>query len=341
MRCFPDKLAAHLQKTLASLYLVFGEEILLVQEAADAIRVTARQHGYTERECLTVATDFDWQTLQQQAMSPSLFASRRLLELRLGNIKPGDAGSKALINYAKHPAEDVIVLITAGKLDWNIQKSRWFTALDQAGITVPALPVAPRQLPGWIGRRLQQHGFHATPDAITLLSERVEGNLLAAAQEIEKLVLLNDKNHLSADDVLAAVTHSSRYSIYDWIDAALLAQPQRVIQILDNLRAEGVEPVLINWALHREVRLLMALASACDRGQTLDVALNAQKVWDRRKPLLRQALQRLTLKECQQLLSECARIDRSIKGVETASPWALFLTTGLQLAGKILFPGTI
>lgn len=334
----PEQLAAQLRKTLAPLYLVFGEEPLQSLEAADAIRAAARERDHAERECLTVETGFDWNLLRQRASSPSLFASRRLLELRLGNAKPGDAGAKALTEYAARSAPDLVLLITAGKLDWNTQKGRWFGALDAAGVVVEATPIELSQLPAWIERRLRSRRLNPTPDAVTLLSERVEGNLLAAAQEIERLALSNLGLELTAEAVLAAVGDSARYSIYDFVDAALLGQPERVVRILDGLRGEGVEPVLVNWALHREVRVLVALAFA--RGQrqppeTVFAAFAARKqpVWDKRKPPLLQALRRLTLAQCQQLLRDCAHADRLAKGVEAGSPWDVLLATGLRLAG--------
>ena len=333
MRVRPDQLAAHLRKTLAPLYLVFGEEPLQSQEAADAIRAAACERGYDERDCLTVETGFDWGTLRQRAASRSLFAGRRLLDLRLGNAKPGDAGAKALADYAARPADDTVLLITTGKLDWQTQKSRWFAALDGAGVMVQAAPVEAGQLLGWIDRRLRNRGLNPTPEAVNLLGERVEGNLLAAAQEIEKLALLVDSRELTVEAVLAAVGDSARYSIYDWVDAALLGKPERVTRILDVLRGEGVEPVLVNWALHQEVRRLAILAFARDHGQALEAALAEQKVWEKRKPLMRQALQRLNLGDCRHLLRACAQTDRLIKGAEAGSPWDALLGNGLRLAG--------
>ena len=340
MRLRPDQLAAHLRKGLARLYLVFGEEPLQALEASDAIRAAARERDH-ERECLAVEAGFDWSTLRQRASSPSLFAERRLIELRMGNAKPGDAGAQALAAYAARPPEDVALLITAGKLDWNTQKSRWFAALDEAGVVVAALPVEPRQLPGWIERRLRSRGLDPAPEAVALLAERVEGNLLAAAQEIEKLALLVDGQALTVDAVLAAVGDSARYSIYDWVDAALLGKTERVTRILNGLRDEGVEPVLINWALHQEVRRLVTLAFARDHGQALEAALAGQKIWDKRKPLLRQALQRLSGSDCRRLLCACSRTDRTIKGVEPGSPWDALLTNGLRLAGLEWLPDEI
>ncbi len=341
MRLRPDQLAAHLRKSLARLYLVFGEEPLQALEAADAIRATARERGHDERECLTVEAGFDWRALRQLASSLSLFTGRRLLELRMGSAKPGDAGAQALIDYAAQLAEDAGLLVTAGKLDWNTQKSRWFAALDGAGVVVAAVPVEPRQLPGWIERRLRGRGLNPVPEAVTLLAERVEGNLLAAAQEIEKLALLVDARELTAQAVLAAVGDSARYSIYDFVDAALLGQPERVARILSGLRDEGVEPVLANWALHQEIRRLAMLAFARSRGQPPEAVLSEQKVWEKRKPLLRQALQRLTPADCRRLLRACARTDQTIKGAETGSPWNALLANGLRLAGLELLPDEV
>jgi DNA polymerase-3 subunit delta len=334
----PDQLAAHLRKALMPIYLVFGEEPLQAQEAADAIRAAARDQGYSERECLTVETGFDWNTLRQCAASLSLFAGRRLLDLRLGNAKPGDAGGKALSEYAARPADDTVLLITAGKLDWTTQKTRWFSALENAGVTVLSAPLELRQLPTWIEKRLRARGLNPTPEAVNLLCDRVEGNLLAAAQEIEKLALLVKDRSLTAEAVLAAVGDSSRYSIYDLSDAALQGQPERVARILSGLRGEGVEPVLINWVLHQEIRVLSALAFARSQRQSPEAVFAAHKVWDKRKPLLNQALQRLKLTDCQQLLRTCAWIDRAIKGAEAGSPWDALLTNGLRLAGLELLP---
>ncbi len=326
MRLRPDQLAGHFRKSLASIYLVYGEEWLIAQEAADAIRAAARSRGHDERECLTVATGFDWSALRQLAASPSLFANRRLLELRLGEAKPGDAGSKALVEYAGHPADDAVLLITAGKLDWQMQKSRWFTALDEAGVLVPAAAVELRQLPGWIEKRLQTRGLKPTPEAVALLS-----------QEIDKLDLSVSDRHVTAETVMAAVGDSSRFSIYDFVDAALFGQPERTARILYGLRGEGVEPVLVNWALHREVRILNALAFARSQRQSLDPVFAAHKVWDKRKAPLNQTLQRLSLTDCRCLLRECARTDRTIKGMEPGSPWEALLANGLRLAGVELF----
>jgi len=338
LRLRPDQLPAHLRQTLASLYLVFGEEPLQARDAADAVRAAARERGCQERECLTVEAGFDWGGLRQHAASRSLFTTRRLLELRLGNSKPGDAGAKALAEYAARPAADAVLLLTAGKLDGQTQKSRWFAALEGAGIVVQASPVEAGQWRGWIERRLRSCGLNPTADAVKLLAERVEGNLLAAEQEIERLALLVTDRELTAAVVRTAVGDSARYSIYEWVDAALLARPERVTRILDNLRREGVEPVLVNWALQQEVRRLAMLAFARSRQQSLEAVLAELKVWEKRKALLRQTLQRLSLENCRVLLRACADTDQVIKGVVAGSAWDALLTNGLRLAGLEWLP---
>lgn len=339
MRIAHAQLAAHLRKQLAPIYLVFGEETLIAQEAADAIRAAARQRGYSEREVLSVETGFDWQSLGQCAASFSLFAARRIIELRLGSAKPGDAGSKAFTSYAARPADDTLLLISADKLDAAMQKSRWFAALENVGVTVAAQPVDVQHLPQWIEQRMRQRGLQPSAAVVTALSERVEGNLLAAAQEIDKLALLvSDSASFTEERILEAVGDSARYSIYAFVDAALLGETARVWRILDGLRAEGVEPVLINWALHREVRILVALAFARSQRQSPEAIFSLYKVWEKRKALLQNALQRSNLEQWRKLLHACANIDRSIKGAGSGNVWDQLLHAALGVAGLRFIP---
>jgi len=336
MRLRAEQFTAHLAKPLASVYVVFGDEPLLVQESTDAIRQAARAQGYTERVSLTVETGFDWNTLEQNAANQSLFADRRLLELRMGAAKPGDAGGKALYRYAQRPPSDVVLLVSCAKLDAATQKSRWFTALDKAGVTIPLWPVNQQQLPRWIEQRLVTRGLHPDREAVALLAERVEGNLLAAAQEIEKLHLLLGPGNVTAQQVLAVVSDSARYTVYELVDTALAGQPGRMVRILNGLQDEGVDIVLVSWALHREIELLNRLAFAASQGQAPETALSHNKVWENRKPLLRSALRRLPLQTCRQLLNGCAQLDRVVKGAEPGEPWDVALQVAMQLAGRAL-----
>jgi DNA polymerase-3 subunit delta len=336
MKLRPQQLAQHLQQTLAPVYLLHGDEPLLIGEAVDAIRHAARERGYDEREVLDVDGGFDWDRLLMTANSGSLFASRRLLELRLGQHKPGDAGGKALQNYAKDPPPDIVLLIIAGKFESSSQRSRWYTALDQAGVTVQAWPVAGNQLPAWIEARMRRAGLRATPEAIALLAERVEGNLLAAAQEIDKLALLFGPSRLSAAQLREAISDSARYSIYDLADAALAGDIERSVRILDGIHREAIEPILVLWALQREIRLLLQLHFDTARGAPLAQAFNRHKVWEKRKPLLNRALQRLSsdTTTLHRLLQDCARLDRIIKGIEPGEPWDELLGLVMKLSGS-------
>ena len=329
-----EQLGKQLSQGLSALYMVYGDEPLLVQEATDAIRSAARAQGYSERDCLTVEASFDWNRLLYSAASPSLFATRRLLELRLGNAKPDETGSQVLQAYAKRPAEDAILLVSGGKLDASAQKSLWFTALDAVGVIVQVWPVEASRLPAWIEQRLHGVGLQPTPEAVALLAEQVEGNLLAAAQEIARLQVLFGTGVITAEQLLEVVSDNARYSVYDLVDAALAGQAERTVRILRGLRDEGVEPVLVSWALHREIRLLAMLAFAVGQGQPLEAELQRNGVWEKRKPLLRRAMQRLSGSDCRRLLRHCARLDRLIKGVAAGNPWDELLNLGLSLAGR-------
>ena len=335
MRLRPEQLAQHLRQALGSLYLLFGDEPLLIQEAADSIRARAREQGFDERECLTVEPGFDWDRLPRMAASGSLFASRRLLELRLNDAKPGDAGGKALRAHAAAPPPDTLLLITAARLDPAAQNSAWFKALEQAGTVVQAWPVQARELPAWIERRMRARGLQPDPEAARWLAERVEGNLLAAAQEIDRLAVF----HQGRVDVttLAGVGDSARYNVFDLVDSALAGQPARVSRILQVLEAEGVDPVLCCWALHRELRVLTQLALAGAQGQRPEALMPRLGVRERRKPLVRAALKRLGPNECRALLGACARLDRLIKGSATGgTPWEEMLDLVVRLAGTRL-----
>ncbi len=333
MRLRAEQLAADLGKRLLPIYLVSGDEPLQVNEAADAIRAAARAQGFDERQVLQAETGFDWSSLAAAGDSLSLFAARKLIELRLPSAKPGDAGSKALVAYAERPSRDDLLLIICGKLEKAQQNGKWFKALDAAGVVVQIWPVEPRALPGWVRQRLAARGFKATPEAVALLAERVEGNLLAAAQEVEKLVLLYGSGELDADTVRAAVSDSARYDVFELADSALGGDAARCARILQGLRGEGSEPVLILWALVREVRALALIAAATEGGAALDSLLQQQRVWDKRKPLYHAALKRHNAQRWRLLLRRAARLDRIVKGAEPGNPWDELLQLSLLIAG--------
>ncbi len=333
MRLRAEELDAHLKRPLLPLYLLAGDEPLQMQEAADAVRAAARAQGFTEREVLHVEAGFNWDSLAAASGNLSLFAERRLVELRLPGGKPGDAGSKALTAYAGQPPEDNLLLISCGKLDKQQQGSKWFKALEQAGAVLQVWPVEHKALPAWIRRRLESRGFRPTAEAATLLADRVEGNLLAAAQEVEKLVLLYDGGSLEAEQVQAAVADSARYDVFELADAALGGEAARAARIIDGLRGEGEQPVLILWALVREIRTLTLIAAEQAGGANVDGLFQQHRIWDKRKPLYRAALGRHNLRRWRALLRRAARLDRIAKGAEPGNPWDELLQLALLIAG--------
>lgn len=337
MRLRPEQLEQHLRGSLASVYVLFGDEPLLVLEAADRLRQQARQAGFDDREILTVEPGFDWGQLRQLSQSISLFASQRLLELRLQEAKPGDAGGKQLREYAADPPPDTLLLITAGRLDQASQNSAWFKALDKAGVVIQFWPVTPQQLPTWIQQRLRVRQLQPDRDVVQWLAERVEGNLLAAAQEIDRLALLHGPGALRRQH-LEGVGDNARFDVFALVDSALAAKPARVSRILQVLQAEGVDPTLCCWALHRELRVLARLAREPTPTDSLFQRLGVR---ERRKPLVRAALKRLNSSACNTLLRGCARLDRLIKGqIPGTSPWEEMLHLCLFLAGAAI-PSTL
>ncbi|RRQ21259.1 DNA polymerase III subunit delta [Thiohalobacter thiocyanaticus] len=336
MQLRPEQLGTHLKQGLAPVYLLYGEETLVAQEAADAIRGSAREQGYVDREVFHVETGFDWGQLTEAASALSLFADRRILELRIPSGKPGDAGSRALTAYTESPAPDTLLLIICGKLEAAQRRAKWFKALDSAGVSLAAWPIDARQLPRWIGQRLQRAGLSAEPEAVQMLAERVEGNLLAAAQEVDKLALLYPGEKLDAARVAEAVSDSARFDVFGLVDVVLTGQAGRAVRMLAGLRQEGVEPVLVNWALNRELRSLEAMAWALAHGESLAAVQGRFRVWKNRQPVVAQALQRHRLPAWYGFLRRSARIDRIIKGQAAGNPWDELVQLSLDLAGRPL-----
>lgn len=321
MRIKPEQLAQHLSQSLAPIYLIAGEDPLLVGEAADAVRARARELGHATREVLDAGASFDWSGLQQSADSLSLFAERRLLELRLPEPKPGAAGAKVLEAYTDNPPADTVLLVITGRMDKATQNSRWVSALERVGVVVILWPISPQQLPGWIAQRMRRKGLAPDSEAIAVLADRVEGNLLAAAQEIERLHLLHGAGRIDGQMVAASVADSARFDVYKLADAALEGDTVRCCRVLRGLRAEGVEPILVLWALTREVRALASMAYDVAQGANSGRVVAAHRVWESRKRLVGAALRRGDAGQWQRLLQRCARIDQMIKGLAAGRPW--------------------
>lgn len=338
MKLTLEQLAARLAAPLAPVYVFSGDEPLQLGEAADAVRAAARAQGFTEREVLDADKGFDWNALLAAANTLSLFAERRLIDLRLPSGKPGKDGAEALLEYAARPPADTVLLLTSGKLDKAATQAKWYQALDDLGVSLQVWPVEVRDMPAWIARRLRARGLQAEGEAAALLAERVEGNLLAAAQEVEKLLLLHGPGPLSAGQVEAAVSDSARFDVYQLADAALLGDVARVTRMLDGLQAEGAEPVLVLWALTRELRSLAAMSAQLEAGQPSDRVL--APVWSKRKPAVSAGLRRHNSRRWQQMLRRAARLDRVAKGMSAGNPWDELLQLALMVAGTRLFRAT-
>ncbi len=342
MQVRADGLSAALQRGLAPVYLLAGDDPLLMQEASDDIRQAARDAGFAERRTFDVGADFDWQELTAAAEELSLFSQRRLLELRMPDARPGKEGAEALAAYAAAPPADVCLLICSGRLDGGQRKSRWFKALDAVGVTTTLWPVEKEQLGRWVGARMRRAGLRADIDACELLAERVEGNLLACVQEIEKLrILKGDAAHVRAEDIIELVADSARFDIFNLVDAALAADHARVVRILDGLREEGVAASLVLWALSRELHALESMLTELGHGKNPEQILSQRRIWPKaRQQRVRQALQRLSLATVWSMLARAARVDKVIKGRRQGNPWDELLQLALMLAGREMFAHT-
>ncbi|MBB3102525.1 DNA polymerase III subunit delta [Azomonas macrocytogenes] len=338
MKLPPAQLGKQLQETLAPIYVISSDEPLLAQEASDAIRQAARQQGFDERQVFNADASFDWNQLNEAGASLSLFSSRRLIELRIANGKPGDKGASALLEYLARPAEDDLLLINLPRLDGATQKSKWAkTLLESPQVQfVQIWPVEYHQLPRWIAQRLAQAGLTATPEALELIGARVEGNLLAAAQEIEKLKLLAEGTQITVETVQTTVAESARYDVFGLIDAILAGQAAHGLRMLGGLRSEGVEPPVILWALARELRLLTNLAQQHAQGIPLERVFSQARppLHEKRRQALGKALQRHSASRWSQLLVDAQAIDAQIKGQAEGDAWAGLTSLCLRIAGQ-------
>jgi DNA polymerase-3 subunit delta len=339
MQVKADALARHLERGLVPVYTVWGDEALLVQEAGDAIRAAARAAGCSERQVHTVAgAHFDWSSLLGAAQALSLFADRQLVEIRIPSGKPGKDGSEALQRYCDTAiaggGRDVITLVQLPRLDGTQQKSAWFAALDRAGLTVRVHPVERGVLPAWIAQRLsaQGQGVASGPDgqrALAFFSDRVEGNLLAAHQEIQKLGLLYPGGELSFEQIEAAVLNVARYDVFKLGEAVLAGQTARALRMLEGLEAEGEAAVLVHWTLAEDIRGLKRVKDALGNGQPLPIALREARVWGAKERVFERALALLSDAAITHLLEAAQICDGLVKGLKHPD-WPLDPWQGLK-----------
>mgnify|MGYP005994663191 CR=1 FL=1 len=318
MKLKTEQLNAHLQKGLAPFYVISGDEPLLVQETCDQIRLATKKYGIEERELMHAEAGFDWGDLMEQANAMSLFASRRLIEVRIPNGKPSDKG-KAILEIVANPNPDNVVLIVTPRLDAATQKTKWFKAIEAAGVFIAIWPIDRNQLPGWLQRRIQAAGMSASQDAVALFAQRIEGNLLAGVQEIEKMRMMGTQQ-ISAELIEEATADSARYDAFALADSCLLGNIGEATRILSHVKAEGHEAIMILGALVRKIRQLISLQSYGP--QRLTEGFKSQNIWPKQQPPFKSALSRLNQTELYQSLQTAEQIDRAIKG-DGNDPWLL------------------
>ncbi len=319
MRVDAAAFAKRLNAPLQGTYLLFGHEPLLIEESCDAIRRAALAQGFDERLRFSADRSFDWEQLVDQTRSLPLFASRRMLEVRLPSGRPGDTGGRVLGELAGSPPADTLVVIIAGRLDASARNAKWCKAIERHGTLVEHAAVTPERLPGWIRQRLRAERLDVEKGVVEHLSHLLEGNLLAAAQEIRLLALLAPKQRIRVKDVETIIADNARFDVYKFVDACLAGNLARALRILFGLRREGAEPSLVLWALAREARSLASMAAALDAGSAVAQVLRSHRVWQSRSGLVGGALRRLARPQCLALMQQLARADRVLKGRESVT----------------------
>lgn len=321
MKLAPQKLEQHCQQGLKSLYVLTGDEPLAQRECLDIIRAAARQQGYDERNSLSVDRYFKWHELSAVGQSTSLFASLRLLELNIPSGKPGIDGSKALQALCENPIPDTVVVIVLPKVEWKEQKSAWFMALDQHSIMLVLEEVSPAQLPAWIAQRLAKQGQQADAETLQFIANQVEGNLLAAHQEIQKFSLLFPQGTLVLADVKAALLNVSRFDAFQLGEAVLAGETERTARILQGLQDEGIQPIAVMNPLLWVLRPLVQIKKLEMRGDNVTNAMSSARIYGDRQALFKRALARLNLKQLEAALFKLTEIDKTAKGIMQGDAW--------------------
>ncbi len=318
-----DQLQGQLRKGLSPVYIVAGDEPLQVEEACDTIRKTARDAGYTDRVVHHIEPNFNWQEILEEANSLSLFSSQQLIEIRVAFDKMGD-GKKILQEYAAHLPPDTVLLLITTRITKKQESLKWFSALEKAGTYVQVWPVEPHQLPGWISNRLKRAGLNAQPDAVALLADLLEGNLLAAAQEIERLKLMASDQSITVETVRSVVADNARYDVFGLADAVLAGDARHSLRIYNGLMAEGAEPTVMLWSLSRELRLANHMASCLRQGMGIDAVIDQVARPHKQVPFLLKKkkgsymgfIRRHGERSIREMIDHAALIDRTLKGAE-------------------------
>lgn len=336
MQLRADALESHLSRSLSPLYVIVSDEHLLALEAADTIRRKARSSGYTERDVMVVDKHFKWHDLTAATQSQSLFGDKKLIELRIPGGKPGRDGAKSLVDFTATLFDDSLTIITLPRLDGATQKTAWVSALKEHGVYID-IPLVERQhLPAWIGARLAAQGQRADRASLDFITERVEGNLLAAHQEIQKLALLYPEGQLSFEQIQDAVLNVARYDVFKLNESMLTGDVARLMRMLDGLKGEGEALPLVLWAVAEEIRTLLRVKAGMADGKQLGSLLRELRVWGPREQLVKQAVSRVQLRDLQQALADAADIDKMIKGLHSTSfsgdAWDALAQVALKIA---------
>lgn len=334
MRISTQQLAAQLERKLAPLYSVFGAEPLLALEAADRIRAAARRQAYAEREVLTAEAGFNWSSLSFSANSFSLFATKRILELRIPTGKPGVEGAEAIVAFCNRLPDDSVCLVVLPDLDRPQQNSKWFAALEAAGVAVEAKGVSLQQLPGWLGERLALQNQQCDRETLQWLTERVEGNLLAAYQEVQKLALLFPEGKLDGEAVREAVLDVSRYDVWKLGEAVLGRDIPRLMRMMEGLQGEGAAPPLVLWAITEEIRALLKVSEGLQAGRQAAQLMRDARVWGVRQNLMEKAARNADPAQMKMALAQAAQTDKLIKGLRRGDVWDELLQLALLTAGR-------
>jgi len=332
MRISSEDLPRHLSKGLGSLYVIHGEALLLAIEAADAIRIAARTAGYSEREVIIAEQHFKWAELRNSAQSMSLFSSRKVIDLRIPSGKPGVDGAQALLEHCENLNPDTLTLISLPRLESTAIKSKWFSALEAHGTIISANEVPLSALPTWLAARLKRQEQFTDADTLNFLAQRVEGNLLAAFQEIQKLALLFPAGPLSFEQVKDSVMDVARYDVFKLSEAMLIGDAERYARILDGLKAEGTATVLILWAVAEDIRALAKVSRAMQQSNNLSAALREARVWGVKQKLIERAVRRFSPNFAERALRQAAQIDKLIKGLRQGDVWDELLQLGVRCA---------
>ena len=331
MKIYSEKLSAQLALD-HTLYVVMGDEPLVVQESCDRIRAHLRGQGF-ERELFHVEGQFKWDDVLHSANSMGLFAEQKLLEVRIPNGKPGDSGARGLAALIGLLTLDTRALVVLPRLDRSGQNSKWFKALEKAGLVVQIFPVDRSRLPGWVRGRFKEAGLSPSKEAVDALVDRVEGNQLAAVQEIERIRLISNNTEISAEEVVNSVADAARFDVFMLIDAALAQDAPRVVKVSDGLRAEGAAPILVLAMVAREVRMLLAMTDQKRVGGDIGKLMRAYRVFPKRKPIVERCVAARTYQEILGLMPLLVNADRMAKGMTVGDPWTCIREILLSIAG--------